>query len=103
MKSPFKWSLVLFIFIFLLVLVGKYTVIHTDKIVSARIDEKVQENDSFLIIINGEKFKVNNENTWNLIDKTNLYDIDYEWHGNSTPVINYIVLHGKSSDNNGKH
>ncbi|MBM7578161.1 hypothetical protein [Jeotgalibacillus terrae] len=102
MKSAIKWSLSLIIIISSIVLIGNYTRIHTDKIVAVQIDEKIQEKDSYFIMIDGEEFIVENENTWNLIDKANLYDIDYEWHGHSTPVINYIVVHGKSSENN-KH
>ena len=99
-----KWLLII-----VAVLIGgvyfynNYGMLHSEEMSDAQIEKKDHSEDEYYIYVDGEKYKVKDENTWMLLDEEKNYDFTYEWYGQKTPYIKEINQTGDHDDVGGGH
>ncbi len=88
----------LIIALLIVIYIGQQSIIHKGKLKSVQITNKEEIDGTFYITADDQKLVISDENTWNLISEEERYDLQYEWHGKSLPVVNLITIHGEKSD-----
>ncbi|SEA70537.1 hypothetical protein SAMN05421743_10781 [Thalassobacillus cyri] len=99
-----KWLLIIFaVFVGGYYLYTNYGMINTEELTGVQIEKKDHKGDAYYIYVDGDKYKVKDENIWMLLDKEKNYDLTYEWYGQTTPSIKKINQTGDHDAVGGGH